>query len=46
MGDGPWRVMMNWRWAVKDHMAGNGKKNPRKKNDRVKGWRKVRNMET
>lgn len=31
MGDGPWRVMMNWRWAVKDHMAGNGKKNPRKR---------------
>lgn len=46
VGGGPWRIMMTWRWTVKDHMTRNGKKNPGKRNDRIEGWRKIRNMES
>lgn len=46
MGEEPRRIMMNWRWTVKDHIARNGKRHPGKKNDSIERWRRIRNMDT
>lgn len=34
------------RSTMKDHIARNGKKNTGKKNDSIKRWRKIRNMDS